>query len=137
MEVQDLIFADYAAANQGGKFTLVGAGFNNIHTHKMPCVHGLVFVLARFKVTRQDIGKNRIEVRLVGEKGPIFSAQLDLNVAENHAGEQHLPVPIALQGIRFDQVGAYNCEVLINGEVRQSHILNIILLPQAQKAPGA
>ena len=29
MEVSGLIFADYAAANDGNKFTLVGAGFNN------------------------------------------------------------------------------------------------------------
>ena len=132
MEVSDLIFADYAAANQGNKFTLVGAGFSNIWAVRIPYVHPLMFVLARFKVTRQDIGKNRVEVRLVGEKGPLFKAGFDINVAENHQGEQHIPAPIALQNLKFDKDGAYNCEVLVNSEIKQSHVLNVIIAPQPQ-----
>ena len=133
MEVSDLIFADYAAANERNKFTLVGAGFNEIFTKKLPCVHPLMFILVRLKVTIKDIGKNRIEVRLVGDKGTIFKAEGDVDVSDNHCEEQHLALPIQLQNIRFETDGEYHCEVWVNGEQKQSHVLRIRLLEPQPK----
>ena len=72
MEISDLILADFAAVSQRGKFTLVGAGFTEISTKKMPCIHNLMFLFIRVKATREDIGRNRFDVRIVGEKGSIF-----------------------------------------------------------------
>jgi len=128
MEVADLIFADYAAANDRNKFTLVGAGFNEILAQKIPCIHPLMFVLVRLKITIKDIGKNRIEIRLVGEKGMIFKAECNVDVSDDHREEQHLALPIQLQNLKFDVAGGYQCEVLINGEPKGSHALKIRLL---------
>ncbi|MDO8662909.1 MAG: hypothetical protein Q7K98_06800 [Candidatus Omnitrophota bacterium] len=134
MEVTDLILADYAAANEGGKFTLVGAGIAEITARKLPCVHPLIFILVRLKVTRQDIGKNRVDIRLIGEKGTIFKAEADLDVSKDHAEEQYIPLPIQLVNLKFDLAGDYSIEVRVNGELKQSHNLKIKLLgPQAQK----
>ena len=128
MEVSDLILADYAAANDRGKFTLVGAGFTEIATMKLPCIHPLMFLLVRLKVTRSDIGKNRFDIRMIGEKGAVFKAEGDLDVPDQHEGEQHLPMPMQLVDLKFDQAGDYSIEVRINGELKQSQNLKIKLL---------
>lgn len=132
MEVSDLIFADYAATNERGKFTLVGAGFQEISTTKVPCVHPLMFLFMRVKVTRQDVGKNRVEIRLTGEKGSIFTADGELAVSPEHKDEQHIPFSFQLVNLKFDQAGDYCLEVRINGESKQSQTLKIRLLPPPQ-----
>jgi hypothetical protein len=132
MDVSDLIFADYAATNDRGKFTLVGAGFQEIFTSKVPCVHPLMFLFMRVKVTKQDIGKNRVEIRLTGEKGSIFKADGELVVSPEHKEEQHIPFSFQLVNLKFDQAGNYSLEVRLNGEPKQSQTLKIRLLPPPQ-----
>ena len=132
MEVSDLILADYAASNEGGKFTLVGAGFSRISSPKLPCVHPLMYLLVRLKVTKQDVGRNKIEVRIVGNSGFVFRAEGDMEVKPEHNEEQHLPIPFRMVGATFDHAGDYNVEVVVNGEIKQSQVLKIVLLtPQA------
>lgn len=127
MEVSDLILADYAAANDRGKFTLVGAGITEITAKKLPCVHPLMFLLVRLKVTRQDVGRNRFDIRMIGEKGTIFKAEGNLDVPSQHEGEQHLPMPMQLVNLKFEDAGDYSIEVRINGELKQSQNLKIKL----------
>ena len=132
MEVSDLIFADYAATNDRGKFTLVGAGFSEISTFKVPCVHPLMFLFMRVKVTKQDMGKNRVEIRLTGEKGPIFKADGELVVSPDHKEEQHIPFSFQLVNLKFDHPGDYSLEVRLNGNLKQSQTLKIKLIqPQS------
>ncbi len=126
MEVQDLILADYAAANDRGKFTLVGAGFSRIETQKVPLIHSSMFILVRLKVTMADKGKNKLEIRIVGEKGSIFKAEGDVDVSTDHANEEYLPLPIHIANLKFDHLGVYNIEVSINGEPKKSHFLTIM-----------
>ncbi len=125
MEVSDLILADYAATNDRGKFTLVGAGITEISTLKLPCIHPLVFLLVRLKITRVDTGRNRVEIRIVGEKGIIFKAEGDVDVPPDHQDEQHCPLPFQLGNLKFDQAGDYSIEVRINGDLKQSQNLRI------------
>lgn len=125
MEVSDLILADFAAANDRGKFTLVGAGITEITTKKLPCIHPLMFLLVRMKVTRQDIGRNRFDIRLIGEQGTVFKAEGDLEVPNQHEGEEHLPMPMQLVNLKFDDAGDYSIEVRINGDLKQSQNLRI------------
>ncbi|MEI6049556.1 MAG: hypothetical protein WCS03_11705 [Bacteroidota bacterium] len=132
MEVSDLIFADYAATNDRGKFTLVGAGFSEISTLKVPCVHPLMFLFMRVKVMKQDMGKNRVEIRLTGEKGPIFKADGELIVSPDHKEEQHIPFSFQLVNLKFDHPGDYSLEVRLNGNLKQSQTLKIKLIqPQS------
>ena len=125
MEVTDLILADYAAANEGGKFTLVGAGITGITATKLPCIHPLMFLLVRFKATRQDIGRNRFDIRMIGEKGTVFKAEGGLEISSQQEGEQYFPMPIQLVNLKFEDVGDYSIEVRINSELKQSQNLKI------------
>lgn len=134
MDVPDLILADYAAANQRGKFTLVGAGITEITAKKVPCVHALMFLLVRLKITRQDIGKNKVEIRFVGEKGIIFKADASIDVAPEHVEEHYLALPFQLVNLKFELAGDYSIEVRVNGELKQSQNLKIKLAePQPTK----
>lgn len=134
MEIQDLILADYAAANERGKFTLVGAGFSNIYAKKFPLVHPLMYILVRLKVTKNDIGKSRIEIRIVGEKGAIFKANCDLNVSKDHKEEELVPLPIQINNLKFDSAGLYNIEVVVNGEEEKSHRLKVINISNTEQS---
>lgn len=126
MIVQDLILADYAEANPGGKFTLVGAGITDIFAKKVPCMHPLVFVFIRLKVTRADIGVNKIEIKLIGEKGSIFKAEADLNVAKEHSEEQQIPLVIRMVNAKFDSYGEYEFQVYVNGgDPKMTQIIRI------------
>jgi len=117
MEVMSLIPADYAAANQDGKFTLVGAGFTEIKAAKFPCVHPLMFLLVRLKVTKKDTGKNRIVIRLMGETGALFKAQFDVDVQPQgeNLKEHFINIPCQLVNLKFEKAGDYSFEVEING----------------------
>lgn len=134
MEVSDLILADYADAHQLGKFTLVGAGINNVFTNQVPYTHPLVFLFIRFKITRLDIGLNKIDIKLVGESGSVFRAEADLNVAANHKDEQQLPISIRMQNTKFQVFGKYEFQVSINGELRHSQIFSVTKTPEASIA---
>ena len=125
MKVQDLILADFAAANERGKFTLVGAGFTEICTEKIPCIHPSMFLLVRLQVKMNDKGKNRIEIRLIGEKGTLFKADCNVDVSDKHKEEEHIALPIRLNNLKFDSAGEYRFEVLINGECKSNQILRI------------
>ena len=126
MKVQDLILADYAEASLAGKFTLVGAGITDIFASKVPCVHRLLFVFIRLQVTRQDIGVNKVEVKLVGEKGSIFKAEADVNVSQEHSQEQHVQLVIGMQNTKFNYYGDYEFQVYINGsEPKATQILRV------------
>ncbi len=134
MEVSDLILADYAAANERGKFTLVGAGITEINAIKLPCIHPIMFLMVRVKVTRQDLGRNRFDIRMIGEKGTVFKAEGNLDVPNEHEGEQLIPMPMQLVNMKFDDAGDYSVEVRINGELKQSQNLKIKLIPSPQNA---
>ena len=91
MKVQDLIFADHAAPNEAGKFTLVGAGFNEIFTRQLPLIQTRMFVLVRFRVTMADIGKNRIEFQRVGPLGLHYLLSFESRLLPHAAGTAALP----------------------------------------------
>jgi len=133
MEVSDLILADYADVSSRGKFTLVGAGFSEISTQKLPCVHRLMFLFIRIKATRQNIGGNCFDVKIIGEKGAIFKAEGNIEVKDNHQGEQHIPMVFQLNNLKFDLAGDYSIEVRINGDLKQSQNLKIRCETQTAK----
>lgn len=130
MDVADLILADYAAANENGKFTLVGAGFTEIASPNIPIIHPLMFILVRVKIKSDDKGQNHFELRIVGEKGVVFKTEGNLGVNDVQRTEQHVVIPIRLQNLKFDQPGEYNIEVILNGALKQSQILGVRHIPR-------
>ncbi len=89
-----------------------------------------MFVLVRIKVTRQDVGVNKVEIRLMGDKGAIFKAEVDLEVKPEHEEEQYIPTVIQMVNTKFDDFGTYEFQVSINGEPKASQILTIRPEPQ-------
>ncbi|MCD4780854.1 MAG: hypothetical protein K8S27_09960 [Candidatus Omnitrophica bacterium] len=127
MKVADLMLSDYATVNDKGKYTLVGAGFTEILTKKVPFRYPLMFIFIRLRITSKDIGRNRIRVQIVGEKGAIFKADINIDIAKNHTGVRFIPIPTQISNLRFPNVGSYDIEVCINGELKECQSLRIIL----------
>ncbi len=84
-----------------------------------------MFLLVRLQIKMNDKGKNRIEIRLIGEKGTLFKADCNVDVSDNHKEEEHLALPIRLNNLKFDYAGEYKFEVLINGVDKSNQILRI------------
>ena len=132
MEVSTLLLADYASRDQGGKFTLVGAGITEIKTRQVPFVHPLIFLFLRIQTTIQDLGKNKIEVRILGEKGVVFKTDGDITVTPDHYERREIPIPFQLAGLKFPVAGEYHVDVNINGNLKQSQSFRVELIQPNQ-----
>jgi len=120
MDVMMMVTADYASVSQSGKFTLVDAGFTEINAKQVPYTHPMMFLFVRLKITRKDVGKNKVVIRLVGEKGLVskpIEINLDVKMNENSGGEQFINIPWQLINTKFETVGDYNFEIQINGDI--------------------
>jgi hypothetical protein len=92
-----------------------------------------MFVFIRLQVTRKDIGVNKIEIKLIGEKGSIFNAEAGLNVAQQHADEQQIPLVIRMVNTKFENYGEYEFQICVNGgDPKATQILRI----KEQPAPA-
>ncbi len=92
-----------------------------------------MFLMLRLKVTRRDVGKNKIEIRLMGEKGKLFGAEVDLDVKPEHASEEFAQVVVRMDNTHFNAYGEYQLQVAVNGEERLTQILHIKPIPAEQK----
>jgi len=125
MDVVDLLLADYAAVTERGKFTLIGAGFSEIFTRKMPCVHPLMFVLLRMKVSKEDIGRSRVRLLIRGHDKELFNAQINIDITEDQQGVKYYPLPAQVSNLKFDQPGIYYIEAFVNGELKRCQELTV------------
>ena len=128
MEVSDLILADYATVNERGKFTLVGAGFTEIATKKLPCTHPLMFILIRLKIAKEDVGKNRLDMKIVGERGVMFSAEVNVNIPKTHGGKKYIPLTNRIANLKLEEAGVCCIEIRVNGQLKRSQDLNVRLI---------
>ena len=116
MQVADLLFCDYAHIDKNGKATLVGAGFTEIVCKQVPFTCRMLYVFIRLFVKEKDVGQNRVFFRIVGEKGPIFKAEINVNVKKGKRGEVYIPLSSQILNLKFDAAGKYDVEVQINGQ---------------------
>lgn len=132
MDVMMMVPADYAAANDRGKFSLIGAGFNELNVETLPCVYPLMFLFVRLKVTKQDLGRNKVEIRLVGEKGAVARAEINFEIEakDEELSEQYINIPWQLTNLKFESDGNYEFEVEINGALKLRQLLKLKLIEQ-------
>lgn len=125
MKVVDVILADYAAIDGYGKFTLVGAGFTEIAAKSIPCTHALIFILIRLQVVSEDVGAHTVGLKIVGEKGSIFNANMTVNIGASQTQRQTIPLAARIVNLKFENQGIYNIDVTINGHMHHSSNLTI------------
>jgi hypothetical protein len=54
MELEDIFLAKYAELTPDGLFTAVGGGLNRINANGFPWAWGSLFLLARYRLTREE-----------------------------------------------------------------------------------
>jgi hypothetical protein len=116
MQVADVVLADYAKVEGNGRFTLVGAGLESLHSAVFPFVVPSVYLLVKMKAAPSDVGINRLEVRLVGKGGPVIKLEGSMSVSDENADVNYIPVPFHFQDLEFRAEGRYEFQVFINGE---------------------
>ena len=125
MEISDFLLSDYASVDINGKFTLVGAGFTEIAAKKIPFVHPMMYIFIRLAVTQQDVGQNRVGLMITGEKGPLFKAEMNINVKGHNKNIKYIPITSQIANLKFDQPGDYDIEVRVNGKIHKCQTLTI------------
>ena len=125
MEITDFLLSDYASVDSNGKFTLVGAGFTEIVAKQLPFVHPMMYVFIRLGVTQQDVGQNRVGLVIIGEGGPIFKAEMNVNVKGHNKNLKYVPITSQIANLKFVQSGEYDIEVRINGKIHKCQTLSI------------
>jgi hypothetical protein len=116
MELVDLVLADYASIQPGGKYTIVGAGFTEIGARKFPCAHPLLYVVMRLNITEQDIGRNNIHLHFGNDAVEIHKQDIHFEVPKNHVGTRIIPLPVQIMNLKFNESGLFKVTVQINGE---------------------
>lgn len=117
MQVSDVVLADYAKVEGNGRYTLVGAGFQSLQTAMFPFVVPSIYLFVKMKAAPEDVGINRIEVRLLGKAvPPLMRVEGSMAVTEDNADMNSIAVPFHFQDLRFDAEGLYDFRVFINGE---------------------
>ena len=66
-------------------------------------------------------------MRIVGEHGPIFNAELNVNVAKTQAGPKYIPLTNKISNLKFEEEGIYCVEIMINGQLKRNQDLSIRL----------
>ena len=126
--------AEYMTQNPNGTFTLVGAGFNRIIVSEFPAVQPLMFLFIRFCSSGDDVGVNKVEVKLTKGKEAIFTVKSIIEVDPDfHSDEDYVNLPLRIANIRFETGGEYRVRVLVNGEELASQCLRFSQLPPATK----
>ncbi|MBU0467438.1 MAG: hypothetical protein KJ736_00065, partial [Candidatus Omnitrophica bacterium] len=119
------LLSDYASVDNNGKFTLVGAGFTEIAAKQIPFVHPMMYVFIRLSVTQKDVGQNRLGLLIIGEKGPIFNAEMNVNVKGHNKSLKYVPITSQIANLKFDHPGEYDIELRINGNINKCQTLLI------------
>jgi hypothetical protein len=132
MELVDLVLADYATVQPGGKYSLVGAGFTEIGARKFPCAHPVLYVFMRVNITEQDIGRNNIHIRCHKDDVDIHKQDIHFEVPSNHVGNRIIPLPVQVMNLKFDQPGNFKVSVQINGESKAWSPLRVHEIKQQQ-----
>ena len=122
MEVKIFTFCQ-GAFNDDGKLTIVGT-FDDYFVSKFPAI--VSFGLAiKLGLNEQDGGEKHISIKFLNPEGKEFLRAMtaDVQVPENIAS--NIAFATNIQGARFDMVGKYNCQLLVNGALIREQSIEV------------
>lgn len=132
---QVIVFCDSVIVEAGtGKNSLIGT-FPTLQSQTFPLAVGRIFIHFTISNFVPDGQLVQIAVNLKQESsgGVIgsFATKLNMPVMDAKAPSSGMNLNVPLNNVIFQTPGSYKCEVLFNGEVVGSRMLDIIQRPRA------
>ncbi len=136
MEVEVFALCD-AATDSGGKLNLLGA-FDRIAGRSFPLVHPHCAIALRIRFDRIEEGNHRVKISLIDADGNTVIPSIDGNIGINFPEE--VPSVCAnmvlnMNGLKFEQPGAYSIELALDGRHEKSLPVNIVMLKKPSRPP--
>jgi hypothetical protein len=129
VEIDLALTADAATIDGSGKLNVLGV-FDRIAAASFPVQHGRIALVLRFAGGFEDAGTHRVVLRLSGPKGEEVvringSIQLPPGAAAA-GGRVKVPHVLNLDGLVFQEPGAYSLDVSVDGEHQVALALQVV-----------
>lgn len=106
---------DSAFLSEGGKLNIIGI-FKNINGLKLPLQHPQMVVVTNININRRGTYKETI--KLIRKKDNLsIVSPLEFNISTADDGKKEFGIIGQLANIKFDEVGSYAIQILINETV--------------------
>jgi hypothetical protein len=130
MDIESFLLCD-AATDQQGKLNILGA-FDTIYVKKAPAIHPACAVAVRIRFQKIEEGNHSIRIRIIDEDGkgiePNLEGNINVKIGENR-DSAGINAILNIQGLKFEKHGKYRVDLAIDGEIKASVPLRVILVP--------
>jgi hypothetical protein len=137
MEITFLHVAEYANTTVDQKLNVMGI-FNNISAPSFPAMHPEMYLVAQLTARAPEYGRQfRLDAKLLDEDATqeLINFTTTMVVPE---GKKGLPVYLNLTlrflNTVFPTPGTYEFSILVDGDVKGTHPIDLILVEQPQQA---
>jgi hypothetical protein len=130
MNIQVAVLCD-AATDDHGKLNLLGA-FDSILASQLPVAHPQCTVALRVTFMSGDEGDRRLKLNFVNADGKNIIPSIDIPVQVEFPEDAHFVTRnfiINIQGLKFNEIGLYSVDVLLDDKSQASIPLWVKSLP--------
>jgi hypothetical protein len=130
MNIQVAVLCD-AATDDHGKLNLLGA-FDSILAPQLPVAHPQCTVALRVTFMSGDEGARRLKLNFVNADGKNIMPHIDIPVSVEFPEDAHFVTRnfiVNIQGLKFNEVGLYSVDVLLDDKSQASIPLWVKSLP--------
>jgi hypothetical protein len=142
MQLEDIFLAKFAEITPDGLFTVVGGGLNKIHAGGFPWAWGLLFLVARVRLTlAEGYAQHRTaieretpngQIESIGPESPMMPLP---SLAETGPDNKYgLSFSFCLVNLVFPEAGVYKYRFKIDGE--EIGVAELLVTRQAQGEQG-
>jgi hypothetical protein len=124
MKLEDIFFARYAEIGPDGLFTTVGGGVNKIRAGGFPWSWGVLFLLVRIRLTREEAQGQHMtaveretpngQVEPIGAESPMLPVPPWADLGPD--GRLSLAFNVCLMNLIFPEAGVYSYRFKIDGQ---------------------
>jgi hypothetical protein len=128
MDIEIFTLCD-AATEGGGKLNILGT-FDRINAHQLPAVHPHCAVAVRVRFDRVEQGEHHIRIAFVNEDGKPVMPGLDGKIQVSMppaCGSASANLILNINGLKFEQAGAYSIDLSVDGRHEKSLPLYVVL----------
>ena len=137
MNVSFALLADYTTTSKEDKFSVIGI-YDRIGARSFPARHPQLQLAIRILTTRADVGHSRqIMVDLVNSEGKTLQkAEGTIGIPKDVDRPPTMNLVMVFENTIFEEAGAYQFNVFIDGRQEAEVPLTLELIPEPQASPN-
>lgn len=141
MKAEIFCLCDFAAADSGGKLTIVGV-FDTIWAREVPATHGLCALALRIRFERIEEGLKKLKVSFIDSDGnpvmPAMEMQIPVQIPP-HLQQANAQVVFLIPQIKFSNFGEYAIDLAVDSRQEAStplYVRQVPMIPPHLQTPS-